>query len=70
MVSKFHGGLESVLYQGLFEPEFYDELVYRLKKILGTDYFSAQLISHYKKRGYDIYALQQTVCLRVGPQTL
>ena len=39
--------------QGLSEPEFYVNLVYKLKKILGTNSFSAQFIKitfHYKKK--------------------
>ena len=52
--------------QGLSEPEFYGDLVYKLKKIV----FSAQfikIISHYKKIGYYINVLQQTACLVVNP---
>ena len=39
--------------QGLSEPEFYGDLVYKLKKIVGSDNFTVQFIktiSHYKKR--------------------
>ena len=50
----------------LTEPEFYGDLVYKLKKIFGSYNFSAQIIkiiSHYKKIGL----LQQTACLVVNP---
>ena len=43
------------------EPEFYGDLVYKLKKIFGSNNFSAQFIktsSHYKKIGYNINVLQ------------
>ena len=46
------------------------DLVYKLKKIVGSDNFSAQfikIISHHKKIGYNIDALQQTACLVVNP---
>ena len=69
MISKFQVGLESLLRQGLSEPEFYADLVYKLKKIVGSNNFSAQFIkinSHYKKIGYNINVLQQTACLVVG----
>ena len=33
-----------LLRQGLSEPEFYGDLVYKLKKIVGSDNFSAQFI--------------------------
>ena len=56
--------------QGLSEPNFYGDLVYNLKKIVGSNNFSAQfikIISHYKKIGYNINVLQQTACLVVNP---
>ena len=51
----FSIGLKSLLRKGLSEPDFYGDLVYRLKKIVGSNNFSAQfikIISHYKKIGY------------------
>ena len=56
--------------QGLSEPEFYGGLMYKLKKIVGSNNFSAQfikIISHYKKIGYKINILQQTACMVVNP---
>ena len=44
--------------------------MYKLKKIVGSNNFSAQfikIISLYKKIGYNINALQQTSCLVVNP---
>ena len=63
LISKFQVGLKSLLRQGLSEPDFYGDLVYKLKKIVGSYNFSAQfikIISHYKKIGYNINVLQQT----------
>ena len=57
LISKFQVGLKSHLRQGLLEPDFYGDLVYELKKIVGSDNFSAQfikIITHYKKIGYNI----------------
>ena len=68
LISKFQIGLKSLLHQGLLEPEFYGDLVYKLKKIVGSYNFSAQfikLIFHYKKTGYNINVLQQIACLMV-----
>ena len=48
-------------------------IVYKLKKIVGSNNFSAQfikIISHYKKIGYNINVLQQTACLVVNPITV
>ena len=42
LISKFKVG--SLLRQGLWEPEFYGVLVYKLKKIVGSNIFSTQFI--------------------------
>ena len=73
LISKFQAGLKSLLCEGLSEPEFYTDLIYKLKKIVGSNNFSAQfinIISHYKKIGYNINVLQQTACLVVNPITV
>ena len=44
LISKFQVGLKSLLRQGLSEPDFYGDLVYKLKKIVGSNNFSAQFI--------------------------
>ena len=65
--------LKSLLRQGLSEPEFNCDLVYKLKKILGTNNFSVQFIkisSHYKNIGYNINVLRQTAWLVVNPITV
>ena len=73
LISKFQVGLRSLLRQRLSEPDLYGDLVYRLKKIVGSNNFSAQfikIISLYKKIGYNINVLQQTACLVVNPITV
>ena len=73
LISKFQVGLKSLLRQGLSEPEFYGDLVYKLKKIVGSNNLSAQfikIISHYKQIGYSINVLRQTACLVVNPITV
>ena len=63
-------GHKSLLRQGLSEPDFYGDLVYKLKKIVGSNNFSAQfikIISNYKKIGNNNNVLQQTACLVVNP---
>ena len=70
LISKFQVRFKSLLRQGLLKPEFYGDLVYKLKKIVGSNNFSAQfikMISNYKKIGYNINVLQQTGCLVVNP---
>ena len=73
MIAKFQVGLKSLLRQGLSEPDFYGDLVYKLKKMFGSNNYSAQfikIISQYKKIGYNINILQQTACLVVNPITV
>ena len=44
LVSKCQVGLKSLLRQELSKPEFYGDLVYKLKKIVGSNIFSVQFI--------------------------
>ena len=73
LISKFQVELTSLLSQGLSEPELCGDMEYKLKKIVGSCNFSAQVIktiSHYIKFGYNINVLQQTACLVVNPITV
>ena len=57
LVSKFSVGLKTLLHQGLSEPEFYGDLVYKFQKIVGRADFSDQfrkIIVRYKRIGYNI----------------
>ena len=50
--NRFQVGFKSLLHHGLSEPDFYGDLVYKLKKMVGCNYFSAQfikIISNYKR---------------------
>ena len=65
--------LKYLLRQGLSEPEFYGDLVYKLKKIVGSNNFSAQfirIISHNKNIGYNISVSQQTAFFVVNQITV
>ena len=73
LVSKFNVGLKTLLHQGLSEPEFYDDLVYKLKKIVGRADFSDQfrkIIVRYKRIGYNINIMRQSACLVFNPITV
>ena len=73
LVSKFNVGLKTLLHQGLSEPEFYGDLVYKFKKIVGRAYFSDQfrkIIVRYKRIGYNINIMQQSACLVFNPITV
>ena len=63
LISKFNVGLKSLLYQGLSEPEFYGDLVYKFKKIRGMTDFSDQfrkIIMRYKRIGYNLNVVRQS----------
>ena len=58
---------------GLSEPEFYGDLVYKFKKIVGRVDFSDQfrkIIVRYKRIGYNINIMRQSACLVFNPITV
>ena len=63
---KYKVGLKTLLLQGLSEPEFYGDLMYKFRKIIGKNDFK-KIIVRYKKIGYNIDVLRQTACLVVNP---
>ena len=70
IVSKYNVGLKTLLLQGLSEPEFYGDLVYKFRKIIGKidfPYHFKKIIVRYKKIGYNINVIRQTACLVVNP---
>ena len=74
LISKFNVGLKSLLHQGLSEPEFYGDLVYKLKKkIRGMTDFSDQfrkIIMRYKRIGYNLNVMRQSAYLVINPITV
>ena len=62
IVSKYNVGLKTLLLQGLSEPEFYGNLVYKFRKIISKNdflYHFKKIIVRYKKIGYNIDVLRQ-----------
>ena len=69
-MSEYNVGLKILFLQGLSESEFYGDLMYKFRKIIGKNDFSYQfknIIVRYKKIGHNIYVLRQTACLVVNP---
>ena len=63
LVEKYSVSLKTLLQQGISELEFYGDLVYRLRKIVGKSNFSEQfrkLINHYKRIRYSLDIMRQT----------
>ena len=73
MISKFNVGLKSLLHQGLSEPEFYGDLVYKFKKIRGMTDFSDQfrkITIRYKRIGYNLNVMRPSACLVINQITV
>ena len=69
LISKFNVGLKTLLSEGLSEPEFYGDLVYK-KKLIGTNDFSFQfrkIIMRYRRIGYNLNVMRQSACLVFNP---
>ena len=68
LISKFNVGLNSLLHQGLKEPEFYGDLVYKFKKIRGmtdfSDQFFKEIYIYNALQTYWLYSkYNATVCM-------
>ena len=58
-MSKYNVGLKTLLQEGLFESEFYGDLVYKFRKIVGkTDFFFfvqfKKTVTRYEGVGYNM----------------
>ena len=70
LISKYNVGLKTLLSEGLSEPEFYVDLVYKLKKLIGSNDFSFQfgkIITRYRRIGYNLNVMRQSTCLVFNP---
>ena len=69
LVEKYSISLKTLLQQGISELEFYGDLVYRFRKIVGKSNFSEQfrtLIKCYKRIGYSLDIMWQTAYLVIN----
>ena len=56
--------------QGICNPEFNGDLVYRFKKIIGNPNFSnllKRIVNRFKRAGYFLDIMRQTACLVFNP---
>ena len=56
-IVKYNIGLKTLLQQGISEPIFYGDLVYKFKRIVGKPYFSDQfkkIVKRYIRVGYNL----------------
>ena len=62
--------IQQVYIQGLSEPEFYGDLLYKFRKIIGKNaflYHFNKIIVRYKMIGYNINSMRQTAWLVFNP---
>ena len=60
-MSKYNVGLKIFLLQGLSEPDFYGDSVFKFRQIIGKNdfqYHFKKIIVRYKKIGYNIDVLR------------
>ena len=56
--------------QGICNPEFYGDLVYKFKKIIGNLNFSdlfKRIVNFFRRAGYTLDIMRQTACLVFNP---
>ena len=66
-------GLKYLLQQGISEPIFYGDLVYKIKSTVGKPTFSDQfkkITKRYIKVEYNLDAMRQSACLILNPITV
>ena len=66
LIVKYNIGLKTLLQQGMSEPIFYGDLVYKFKRIVGKPNFSDQfkkIVKRYVRVGYNLDLMRQSACL-------
>ena len=70
LIEKYHVSLKKLMQQGICIPEFYGDLVYKFKKIIGNPNFSnllKRIVNRFKRAGYSLDIMWQTACLVFNP---
>ena len=70
LIEKYHVSLKKLMQQGICNPEFYGDFVYKFKKIIGNPNFSdlfKHIVNRFKRAGYTLDIMRQTACLVFNP---
>ena len=70
---KYNVGLKTLLQEGMFEPEFNGNIIYKFRKTVDKTDFSEQvkkIVTCYKKIGYNMDILWQTARMVVNTITV
>ena len=73
LIVKYNIGLKTLLQQGISEPIFYGDLIYKFKRIVGKSYFSdplKKIVKRYIRFGYNLDITRQSACLVLNPITV
>ena len=73
LIVKYNIGLKTLLQQGISEPIFYGDLVYKFKRIVGKPNFSDQfkkIVKCYIRVGYSLDIMRLSACLVLNPITV
>ena len=67
LIVRYNIGLKTLLQQGISEPIFYGDLVYKFKRIVGKPNSSDQfkkIVKRYIRFGYNLDIMRQSACLK------
>ena len=70
LISKYNVGLRTLLSEGLSEPEFYGDLVYKFKKLKVINGFSfrfGRVVARCRRVGCSLNVVRRSACLVFGP---
>ena len=73
LVEKYNTNLKTLLQQGITHPVFYGDVIYRLRKMVGSDNFHDRFVKCIRKfvrKGYLCDILYRTACIVVDPFTV
>ena len=73
LIVKYNIGLKTLLQQGISQPIFYGDLVYKFKRIVGKPNFRDQfkkIVRRYIMVGYNLDIMRQSACLVLNPITV
>ena len=73
LIVKYNIGLKTLLQQGISEPIFYGDLVYKFKRIVGKPNCSDQfkkIVKRYIRVGYNLDIMRQSAYLVLNPITV
>ena len=65
LIEKYHVSLKKLMEQGICNPGFYGDLVYKFKIIIGNPNFSnlfKRIVNRFKRAGYSLDIMRHTAC--------